>query len=102
MIASHPITLTSFSQAFLTRIYTEKNTDSRLEVREDQILERLSGPEAPQQNPPNPRLHESEPVAIKLLHLVQRAASISPRLLIVPQEFSDVYLHASSRSFFPP
>ena len=47
-----------------TRIHTEKSTDSRLEIRENQILERVPAPEPPKQNPLNPRLHEPQPAPV--------------------------------------
>jgi hypothetical protein len=63
-----------------TRIHTEKNTDSRLEIRENQILERAPRPEAPRQNPPNPRLHLPEPAPP-----VTREAPVTTPQPIVPR-----------------
>jgi hypothetical protein len=64
-----------------TRIHTEKNTDSRFEVRENQILERAPRPEAPQQNPPNPRLHKSEPAPVTKEIPVPTPPPIVPRVV---------------------
>ena len=45
-----------------TRINTEKNTDSRLEIRENRILEPVR--EIEQKDPPNPRLNVVEPAPV--------------------------------------
>ena len=63
-----------------TRIHTEKSTDSRLETRENRIIERAPAPEAPKQNPPNPRLHESEPAPV-----AKEVATPTPPPPIVPR-----------------
>ena len=64
-----------------TRIHTEKSTDSRLEIRENQILERAPRPEAPKQNPPNPRLHEPEPAPVAKEAPVPIPAPVVPRIV---------------------
>jgi len=64
-----------------TRIHTEKNTNSRLEIRENQILERAPRPEPPQQNPPNPRLDMVEPAAAVKEAPVPVPQPIVPRVI---------------------
>lgn len=63
-----------------TRIHTEKSTDSRLEIRENRILERVPAPEAPKQNPPNPRLQTPEPAPV-----AKEVATPTPAPPIVPR-----------------
>jgi len=64
-----------------TRIHTEKSTDSRLEVRENRILERAPAPEAPKQNPPNPRSDVVEPMPIAKEAPVPAPKPIVPRVV---------------------
>ena len=61
-----------------TRIHTEKSTDSRLEIRENRILERAP---APAQDPPNPRLHEPEPAPVAKEAPVPTPQPIVPRVV---------------------
>ena len=64
-----------------TRIHTEKNTDSRLEIRENQILERVPAPAAPQENPLNPRLDVVEPAPVAKEAPVPISQPIVPRVV---------------------
>ena len=64
-----------------TRIHTEKSTDSRFEVRENRILERAPAPDAPKQNPPNPRLHEPQPAPVAKEIAVPAPPPIVPKVV---------------------
>jgi hypothetical protein len=64
-----------------TRIHTEKSTDSRLEIRENQIPEPAPAPEAPKQNPPNPRLNLVEPAPVTKEAPVPTPPPIVPRVV---------------------
>ena len=75
-----------------TRINTEKNTDSRLEIRENQIIEPAPAPKAP--DPFHPRLNVPEPAPLTLTKevpvvtpqtpIVTRVVEPAPRLQILP------------------
>jgi hypothetical protein len=62
-----------------TRINTEKNTDSRLEIRENRIIERAPLPEPP--DPPNPRLNVVEPAPVAKEAPVAPPQPIAPRVI---------------------
>lgn len=64
-----------------TRIHTEKSTDSRLEVRENRIIERAPAPHEQKENPPNPRLHLPEPAPVTKEAPVTVPQPIVPRVV---------------------
>lgn len=61
-----------------TRIHTEKSTDSRLEIRENRLIEPARGIE---QNPPNPRLNKPEPAPVAKETPVPSPPPIGPRVI---------------------
>jgi hypothetical protein len=61
-----------------TRIHTEKSTDSRLEIRENRILE--PPPREVEKNPSNPRLNKPEPAPV-----AKEAPVSTPPQPIVPR-----------------
>ena len=62
-----------------TRINTEKSTDSRLEIRENRILE--APPSEVEKNPLNQRLHEPEPLTLTKEVTVPTPQPIVPRVV---------------------